>query len=97
MILAPLAAMLLKAAISRSRESLADASGVGLTRNPTGLRRALEALDANPTVVRAHSTAFAHLWIESPLAEGGANKLFMTHPPLKERIAVLRRMEGEQA
>ncbi|MEY5144645.1 MAG: hypothetical protein RL745_6, partial [Actinomycetota bacterium] len=56
MILAPLAAILLKAAVSRSRESLADATGVAFTRNPAGLRRALETLDANTTVVHNRST-----------------------------------------
>lgn len=96
MVLAPLAAILLKAAVSRSRESLADATGVAFTRNPAGLRRALETLEDNATVVQNRSTAFAHLWIESPLDAGGANKLFMTHPPLRERIAVLRQMEGQQ-
>ncbi|NBU30874.1 MAG: hypothetical protein EBS41_05135 [Actinobacteria bacterium] len=95
MILGPLAALLLKSAVSRSRESLADATGVSFTRNPAGLRRALENLESNTTVVHSRSTALAHLWIESPLDNTGTNKLFMTHPPLKERIAALRQMEGE--
>lgn len=95
MILAPLAAVLLKAAVSRSRESLADATGVQFSRNPAGLRRALESLQRNQTVVQARSTAFAHLWIESPLDASAASKLFSTHPPLEERIAVLRQMEGQ--
>ena len=97
MILGPLAALLLKSAVSRSRESLADATGVSFTRNPAGLRRALENLESNTTVVHSRSTALAHLWIESPLDNTGTNKLFMTHPPLKERIAALRQMEGETA
>ena len=94
MFLAPLAAVLLKAAISRNRESLADATGVEFTRNPAGLRRALETLAADSTVVHQRSTAVAHVWIESPLDASTASKLFSTHPPLAERIAVLRQMEG---
>lgn len=99
-VLAPLAAALLKAAISRRREALADATAVKLTRYPTGLRRALEKLDADSTVVRRTSHATSHLWIESPnqreLGNRGAriNRMFDTHPPLAERIDILRSMEG---
>ena len=92
-ILAPIAATLLKSAISRKRESLADASAVAFTRNPTGLRRALEVLAQDSTVVRQKSNAVAHMWIESPLAGGTVSKLFSTHPPLAERIAILKQME----
>lgn len=94
MILAPIAAALLQAAISRSRESLADATGVAFTRNPAGLRRALETLQQDSTVVRQQSHAVAHVWIESPLDASSVNKLFATHPPLTERIAILRQMES---
>lgn len=94
LILAPLAAMLLKSAISRKRESLADATAVAFTRNPAGLRSALEVLAADSTVVRQKSTAVAHLWIESPLDGKSVSKLFSTHPPIQERIAVLRAMES---
>ena len=94
MILAPLAAALLKAAVSRSRESLADATGVEFTRNPAGLRRALEELQRDSTVVRQQSTSVAHVWIESPLDASAAHRLFATHPPLEQRIASLRAMEG---
>ena len=94
MILAPLAAALLRSAISRSRESLADATGVEFTRNPAGLRRALETLQQDSTVVRQKSHAVAHVWIESPLDASSVNKLFATHPPLTERIAILRQMES---
>lgn len=97
LVLAPMAAILLKAAVSRSRESLADATGVAFSRNPAGLRRALETLQQNETVVQARSTAFAHLWIESPLDASAGSKLFNTHPPLAERIAVLRQMEGQSS
>lgn len=94
LILAPLAAMLLRSAISRRREALADATAVAFTRNPTGLRRALEVLAADSTVVEQRSTAVAHIWIESPLDGSSVSKLFSTHPPIEERIATLRAMES---
>jgi len=94
-ILAPIAAILLKAALSRSREGLADATAVSFTRNPAGLRKALEKLSTDSTVVRAHSNAVAHLWIECPLdTSKSVSKMFSTHPPIAERIAALRQMEG---
>jgi heat shock protein HtpX len=92
-ILAPIAAVLLKAAISRKRESLADATAVAFTRNPTGLRRALETLAADSTVVHQKSNAVAHLWIESPLDSKMTSRLFATHPAIEERIANLRALE----
>jgi heat shock protein HtpX len=94
MILAPIAAMLLRSAISRRRESLADATAVSFTRNPTGLRRALETLAIDSTVVRQKSNAVAHIWIESPLDGKAVSKMFSTHPPIEERIETLRAMES---
>lgn len=94
MILAPMAAMLLRSAISRRRESLADATAVSFTRNPTGLRRALETLAIDSTVVRQQSNAVAHIWIESPLDGKAVSKMFSTHPPIEERIETLRAMES---
>lgn len=94
LILAPLAAVMLKSAISRKRESLADATAVSFTRNPAGLRSALEVLAADSTVVQQRSTAVAHIWIESPLDSKSVSKMFSTHPPIQERIAVLRSMES---
>ena len=94
MLMAPIAAMLLKAAISRKRESLADATAVDFTRNPTGLRKALEILARDSTVVQQRSNAVAHIWIESPLDGKAVSKLFATHPPIEERIATLRALEG---
>jgi heat shock protein HtpX len=94
MILAPLAAMMLRSAISRRRESLADATAVSFTRNPAGLRRALETLATDSTVVRQRSNAVAHIWIESPLDGKAVSKLFSTHPPIEERIETLRAMES---
>lgn len=94
LILAPIAAVLLKAAISRKRESLADATAVQFTRNPTGLRKALEVLAADSTVVHQRSNAVAHIWIESPLDASNVSRLFATHPPIQERIETLRAMES---
>jgi heat shock protein HtpX len=94
MILAPIAAVLLKSAISRKRESLADATAVSYTRNPAGLRKALEVLASDTTVVRQKSNAVAHIWIESPLDGKSVSKLFSTHPPIEERIATLKAMES---
>ncbi|MFM7271104.1 MAG: M48 family metalloprotease [Actinomycetes bacterium] len=99
--LAPLAARLMQFAMSRRREFLADATGVALTRYPPGLASALEKLRDNGTIVQAGSRAMAQLWIESPLdypqdQEGNRrswlNRAFDTHPPIEERIEVLRAM-----
>jgi heat shock protein HtpX len=92
-------AKLLSFAISRHREELADTSAVALI-SPSGLRRALEKLEADHTVVHHVSRATAHMWIEAPLQKEGdekharINRMFDTHPPIAERIAVLRRLEG---
>ena len=94
LILAPIAATMLKAAVSRKRESLADATAVAFTRNPAGLRAALEVLARDNTVVEARSSAVAHLYIESPLDASVASRLFATHPPIHERIETLRKMEA---
>jgi heat shock protein HtpX len=99
LLLAPIAAKLMQFAISRRRESLADVSGVALTRYPPGLISALEKLKDDQTVVHSGSRATAHLWIESPVArtpeEGKLawlGKMFDTHPPLDERIQALREL-----
>lgn len=92
MILAPIAAMLIQAAVSRKRESLADASAVAFTRNPAGLRKALEKLQSDSTVVQARANSVAHLWIESPLPKKKLN-LFATHPSIQSRIDTLKSME----
>ena len=94
LMLAPIAAMLLKSAISRKREALADATAVSFTRNPAGLRKALEVLASDTTVVHQKSNAVAHIWIESPLDGQTISKLFSTHPPIQERIATLKAMES---
>ncbi|MGI8662330.1 MAG: M48 family metalloprotease [Acidimicrobiales bacterium] len=99
LIFAPIIAQLMQLAVSRKRESLADLSGVELTRYPPGLISALEKLKGDQTVVHSHSRATAHLWIEQPMPtearEGKLsrlNRLFDTHPPLEDRIAALREL-----
>lgn len=94
-ILAPIAATLLRLAISRKREFLADATGALLTRYPEGLARALEKIAGDPREVVGASKAMAHLWISSPFKKRGGSwfsSLFLTHPPAAERIEALRRM-----
>jgi heat shock protein HtpX len=96
-ILAPIAAVLIQLAISRKREFLADASGALLTRYPEGLARALEKIAKDPAPLRAANNSTAHLYIENPFrgkkSQNWVAKLFMTHPPLEERIKSLREME----
>jgi heat shock protein HtpX len=99
LILSPLIARVMQAAVSRKRETLADVSAVELTRYPPGLISALEKLRDDYTVVGSTSHATAHLWIEQPQAveedEGRIsriNRMFNTHPPLEERIALLREL-----
>ena len=93
-ILAPLAASLIKLAISRKREFLADVSGALLTRYPEGLARALEKISEDPNPMKAANDSTAHLFIASPFKgeqkTSWSAKLFMTHPPIEERIATLR-------
>ena len=92
-ILAPLAALLIRMAVSRKREFLADASGALLTRYPEGLASALEKISADPKPVETASGATAHLYISNPFKTGALMKLFMTHPPVEERLAALRGMD----
>lgn len=95
-ILSPIAATLIQLAVSRKREFLADASGALLTRYPEGLANALEKLANDPHTLRSASNATAHLFIVNPF-KGKQTKqwftsLFDTHPPIEERIKVLRSM-----
>jgi heat shock protein HtpX len=92
-------ARILSLAISRHREELADVSAAELV-SPDGIRKALEKLEADHTVVHHMSRATAHLWLVTPLRNQGddrhakLNKMFDSHPPLGERIAILRKLEG---
>ncbi|HYZ99780.1 MAG TPA: M48 family metallopeptidase [Acidimicrobiales bacterium] len=97
--LSPVIAQIMQRTISRRRETLADVSGVEMTRYPPGLISALEKLRDDSTVVASTSHATAHLWIEQPSAQSPRdgrmsriNRLFDTHPPLEERIALLREL-----
>jgi heat shock protein HtpX len=95
-ILAPLGAVLMQLAISRKREYLADASGALLTRYPEGLAKALEKISSDPTPMRSANNTTAHLWLNDPF-KGKAktswfHRLFMTHPPIEDRIKALREM-----
>lgn len=92
-VLAPIVATLLRLAISRKREFLADASGALLTRYPEGLASALRKISGYPTPLKRANNATAHLYIANPFGPGAKTnaiaKLFMTHPPVEERVAAL--------
>lgn len=97
-LLAPLVATLIKLALSRKREYLADADGVLLTRHAEGLARALEKIDADQTPLKKANKATAHLYIANPLKDHKKDsasffaKMFNTHPPVADRIKKLREM-----
>ena len=97
LILAPIIAKAMQAAVSRKRETLADVSACQMTRYPPGLISALEKLRADQTATHSASMATAHMWIEQPLSgvsDGGKlsffHRMFDTHPPLDDRIALLK-------
>lgn len=95
-LLAPLIATLIRLAITRKREFLADASGALLTRYPEGLASALEKISGAGVPSTTANHAFAHLYIANPFGKDGmVTKLFMTHPPVAERVANLRNMGDE--
>ncbi|MBU1297828.1 MAG: zinc metalloprotease HtpX [Bacteroidetes bacterium] len=92
-IVAPLAAMIVQMAISRSREYLADEGGAKMTGNPLYLANALRKLHtASQRIPMEANSATAHMFIVSPLRGGGFTKLFSTHPPMEERVAKLEAM-----
>jgi len=91
-ILSPIIATLIKLAISRRREYLADASGALLTRYPEGLASALEKISSYNMPMKNKSNATAHLFISNPLSGKSVSNLFSTHPPASERIKILRGM-----
>lgn len=98
MILSPIIAQLIKLAISRRREYLADASGSLMTRYPQGLANALRKISQDDQKMQKVSNATAHLFLVNPFGakhkRGGLSKLFSTHPPIEERIAALEKMGG---
>ena len=96
-ILSPIFARLIQMAVSRKREYLADASAVAMTKNPEGLISALQKLTADKEPLEAANKATAHLYITNPLknTHGGIgmfSKMFMTHPPITERISSLKQL-----
>jgi heat shock protein HtpX len=97
MVLAPLAGEVIKRAVSRNREFLADAQGAMLTRYPPGLVGALRKIAASPTAMHSANNATAHLWLSQPSRIEGERlgpleRIFATHPPIAERIARLEEM-----
>ncbi len=96
-IVAPLIGRLVQLAVSRSRESLADVSAVELTRNPTGLARALRTIADDPEVLEVANRATQHLYIVNPIKsfERRSKSMWDTHPPIAERIDVLRGLAGQ--
>ncbi len=92
-ILAPIAVTLIQLAVSRKREFLADASGALLTRYPEGLASALEKISQYSGAIKRANRETAHLYISNPLGIKKISKLFMTHPPVEERIKALKEME----
>jgi heat shock protein HtpX len=97
LILAPLFGQIIKFAVSREREYLADAQGAMLTRYPPGLISALEKIAQSPTAMRSANNATAHLWLSQPSRSPGDDtskleRLFSTHPPLADRIRRLQEM-----
>lgn len=92
LILSPIIAELIKLAVSRKREYLADASGSLLTRYPEGLARALEKIGGSKATLPHASAATAHLFISNPFKKKSISGLFSTHPPIEDRIKQLRGM-----
>jgi heat shock protein HtpX len=86
MILAPLVAGVVQAAVSRQREYLADATGALTTRHPDALASALEKLAAYGRPMRRQNTSMAHMWISDPNKPGMIDRMFSTHPPIAERV-----------
>ncbi len=91
-ILAPLAGQLLKMALSRNREYLADATGAGFTKRPEALASALEKISMSATSVKRASNATEGLYIANPLKADSIKTLFSTHPPIEKRVERLRSM-----
>jgi heat shock protein HtpX len=96
-LVAPIIGRIIQAAVSRSRESLADSTAVELTRNPLGLARALRAISDDQEVLEVANRATQHLYIVNPIKsfEQRAKSLWDTHPPIGERIAALENIAGQ--
>jgi heat shock protein HtpX len=96
-IVAPIIGRMVQLAVSRRRESLADVSAVELTRNPLGLARALRTIADDPEVLEVANRATQHLYIVNPIKsfEARSKSMWDTHPPISERVAVLRSLAGQ--
>ncbi len=94
MIIAPLVAAGVQAAISRQREYLADATSAMTTRNPDALASALSKLGQYGRPMRRQNSSMAHLWISDPTRPGFMSRLFSTHPPIADRVARLQKIGG---
>ncbi|MGH7829165.1 MAG: M48 family metalloprotease, partial [Candidatus Binatia bacterium] len=96
--IAPLAAMLVQMAISRSREFGADATGAAISGDPLSLASALRKLQRGVEVIPMEANpATAHMFIVNPLTGGGLMTLFTTHPPIEERIRRLEKVPGRRS
>lgn len=96
LILAPIIATLLQLALSRKREYLADATGAMTTRYPEGLASALEKIEAGGSVLSRQNASTAHFFIANPLKGASFSRLFSTHPPIHDRVRILRAMTKEK-
>ena len=96
-VVAPLIGRMVQAAVSRTRESMADATSVELTRNPLGLARALRTISDDPEVLEVANRATQHLYIVNPIKsfEQRAKSLWDTHPPIGERVVALENIAGQ--
>jgi heat shock protein HtpX len=94
LVLSPILAAIIQAAISRQREYLADASSAMITRNPPELESALKKLGEYGRPVAKQNTSMAHMWIADPNKPGLMSRLFSTHPPIPDRIARLEKIGG---
>lgn len=94
-LISPVVAALVQAAVSRQREYLADATGAMTTRDPEGLASALEKLGAAGTATRRQNPSSAHLFFANPLKRSAFLSVFSTHPPIEQRVSRLREMGGK--
>jgi heat shock protein HtpX len=91
-VIAPIAASMIQLAISRRREYLADATGALTTRHPEGLASALEKIGQYGSTLQKPNSSTAHLFFANPLGKGSIASLFSTHPPVRDRVRILREM-----
>ena len=95
MVIAPIAAGLIQSAISRRREYLADATGAMTTRHPEALASALEKIGAFGSTLKKQNTSTAHLFFSNPLSKKSFMNMFSTHPPIEDRVRILRESVGK--